>query len=497
MKKIKTINKLLSSLTLLSPLSGIGFNNQYKNTQKVITENNNALNNYFSTNAEPVKMGDIWVTVDNSNPTIITGYSSGTGELVVLDYITEIAFSAFYHDGNITRLDLSNATSLTAVGNNAFDCSDKITEAILYLPNIESIGEKAFYHMNSQKNPNIKLTLGKNVNNIGEDAFRYSDIENVNLDSKNQYFSFATNLGPNAQVLISGTEGILKDTSNIVGGIISGDLIIPSSVTTIGQYAFYASSITSLDLSQATSLATIGDYAFQSCSNLTGDLVIPSSVTSIGAWALRSNTIDSLCFLSETPPTSFAESWQPTVTGKVYVPEGTKDTYVSEGYFGFDSSQVAEWTFDSSSTNINGDFSQINISTADIGSSSSEFSISGCSPETLSQNAFIWSLIPTGETQAIPNGLWISKGKINWKNVLEGTYTFKIQSSFDQWSKQSDQTITINVTGDTPVPPEPTPEKSSIPLILGLLIGLGIPVILAIAFVVWYLTRKKKTTVKI
>ena len=59
MKKIKTLNKLLSSLTLLSPLVGVGFNSQYQNTQKIITENNNTLNDYFSINAEPVQMGDI------------------------------------------------------------------------------------------------------------------------------------------------------------------------------------------------------------------------------------------------------------------------------------------------------------------------------------------------------------------------------------------------------------------------------------------------------
>ena len=165
--------------------------------------------------------------------------------------------------------------------------------------------------------------------------------------------------------------------------------------------------------------------------------------------------------------------------------------------FNFNSSQVVEWAFDSSSANIEGDFNEINILSTDIGKSSNSFSVSGCSPETLSQNAFIWSLIPTGETQTIPSGLWISKGKINWNNVAQGTYTFKIQSSFINWSKQSDQTITINVTGDTPVPPEPTPEKSNISLILGLLIGLGIPVILAIAFIIWFAAKKKKTTVKI
>ena len=91
----------------------------------------------------------------------------------------------------------------------------------------------------------------------------------------------------------------------------------------------------------------------------------------------------------------------------------------------------------------------------------------------------------------------MSKGKINWKNVTEGTYTFKIKSSFDGWSKESDQIITIGVTGDTPIPPDPSPKKFNISLILGLIIGLGIPIILAIVFVIWYLTKKKKMTVRI
>ena len=59
-----------------------------------------------------------------------------------------------------------------------------------------------------------------------------------------------------------------------------GEYIIPNSVTTIVDYAFYGcSGLTSLTI--PNSITSIVDYAFAGCSSLTS-ITIPNSVTSIG-----------------------------------------------------------------------------------------------------------------------------------------------------------------------------------------------------------------------
>ena len=86
----------------------------------------------------------------------------------------------------------------------------------------------------------------------------------------------------------------------------NGNCNIPSSVTSIGDWAFYGctgltsitipSSVTSIgdgafsdctgltSITIPSSVTSIGDYAFSDCTGLTS-ITIPSSVTSIGDWA--------------------------------------------------------------------------------------------------------------------------------------------------------------------------------------------------------------------
>lgn len=63
---------------------------------------------------------------------------------------------------------------------------------------------------------------------------------------------------------------------------ISGDLIIPSSVVEIKEYAFYECRFLSGNLILNEGLNIIGHLAFGGCDGLTGGLTLPSTVTSIG-----------------------------------------------------------------------------------------------------------------------------------------------------------------------------------------------------------------------
>ena len=65
---------------------------------------------------------------------------------------------------------------------------------------------------------------------------------------------------------------------------LTGDFVIPDSVTSIGSYAFAdCQSLTSLTI--GNSVTSIGDTAFVGWNSLTGSLVIPNSVTTIGSYA--------------------------------------------------------------------------------------------------------------------------------------------------------------------------------------------------------------------
>ena len=67
------------------------------------------------------------------------------------------------------------------------------------------------------------------------------------------------------------------------GNTILQEIIIPNSVTTIGDRAFYqCSNLTSVTI--GNSVTTIGESAFSGCSKLTS-VTIPDSVTTIGDWA--------------------------------------------------------------------------------------------------------------------------------------------------------------------------------------------------------------------
>ena len=338
MKKIKIINKLLSSLTLLSPLSGIKFNNQYQNAQKVITENNNALNNNFNTVGEPVQMGDILVNLDATGK-IIESYASGEGNLIVDSNISKIENNAFAKNKNIKYIDLTKASNLTSIGDNAFLSCSNLIGSIFFPASITNIGAFAFSLTNVET---LDFSSAQNLTIINENSFIscFNLKKITKINQNNSKYSLATNLGSEGYAVISGTDGKLKNNSVIIGGLACGKILLPEEITNLTT-SFFSTAINKIDFSNANNLTSISSLSFASCKNLSGDLTLPINLISIGSNAFSSDVFKNIVFKSEVPP-DFGTDWQPTVTKKVYVPsEEAKEQYLIKQNFNFDSNQVS------------------------------------------------------------------------------------------------------------------------------------------------------------
>ena len=139
---------------------------------------------------------------------------------------------------------------------------------------ITSIGDGVFFNSNGLTN----LTLSSRVSSIGISAFSYcSNLKDV------RYYIFddlATYIqkGHPAFYVNCGIKYYWNNQEITT-------LEIPTSVTSIGNYAFHCSSgLTSVEF--PSNLSSIGDWAFASCSGLTS-VDLPSSITKMGEFVFN------------------------------------------------------------------------------------------------------------------------------------------------------------------------------------------------------------------
>ena len=159
--------------------------------------------------------------------------------------------------------------SVTSIGDDSFyNCRELISISI---PNsITSIGDGAFASCGKLNS----VTIPNSVTNIAINAFTncYS-VNSIIVESENTIYDSRDNCNA---IIETATNSLIVGCKNT---------IIPSSVTSIGDFSFYeCSDLTSIKI--PNSVTSIGTGAFYRCSGLTS-VTIPNSVTSIGSSAFQ------------------------------------------------------------------------------------------------------------------------------------------------------------------------------------------------------------------
>jgi hypothetical protein len=186
-------------------------------------------------------------------------YTTNNGTVTITDYTGS--------GGNVTIPSTIDGLSVTSIDWGAFSGRTDLTNVTI--PNsVTSIGVEAFYYCTSL----MGVSIGTSLNSIGYDAFGYcTSLNAITVDVLNPSYSSVNG------VLFNKTQTTLVRGP---AGASAGTYVIPASVTTIGNEAFYGcTGLTNITIPDG--VTTIGQGAFYGCIGLS-TITIPQSVTEFG-----------------------------------------------------------------------------------------------------------------------------------------------------------------------------------------------------------------------
>ncbi|MDE6373777.1 MAG: leucine-rich repeat domain-containing protein, partial [Clostridia bacterium] len=162
---------------------------------------------------------------------------------------------------------------VTEIKQKAFYDDDLIT-SVTIPDSIKTIGASAFWSCGELKTVNV----GCGITKINSNAFQFCEkLVKVNYAGDTADWCGITFGNQYANPLYYGRNLYMENK-------LLTEIIIPSTVKTVNQAAFYGCSATALTLHNK--VTTIGNLAFGGCTGLT-EIAIPDSVTSLGDTAFR------------------------------------------------------------------------------------------------------------------------------------------------------------------------------------------------------------------
>ena len=350
--------------------------------------NGHRLSNYVASYNDiqiPVGASELWVQIDNNYVyyTWIESFRIVTSEPVLRDVTREDLYVGRYACANL-GMDLANLPTDRnlylgdyAFAYNGWDLDnqntgwnkiDRAQIAHLDLSNAIKIGDGCFRSGNLQIK---KLTLGNGLKYIGADAFRENKIEEIYINSNN--------ITDNDSEYVFGNKAYLKkfiignnvttvprhsiqDADNLEelewGGLLDipnnfaqnndssilATVTLPSSIRSIGEYAFASctkivtfdassTSITTLSyrcmqsctaletLRLNEGLTTIASQSVRNCSSLT-DAYIPSTITAIANDSFSNSNLSNCTFhinMTQADFTALGLAWNWSSSGATFI----------------------------------------------------------------------------------------------------------------------------------------------------------------------------------
>ena len=226
------------------------------------------------------------ISIPEGVASIGEGAFDGCSSLTSIDIpesVKEIGFGAFAECENLTRVKLNS----NAIASNDYTSSNTISSIFGYQveeyiigDSVTQIGDWTFYVCYNL----VSVTIGNNVERIGENAFYHCNLKSVIIPHNVSYIgreAFYRN--DSLQTLIINSPSIVERDEELLQwafGLNVPEIIIGDGITKIGKSKFYGFGAS---FTIPNSVKSIGNEAFSHCGFKS--IIIPNSVTEIGGEA--------------------------------------------------------------------------------------------------------------------------------------------------------------------------------------------------------------------